>query len=63
MNVLKFFIVRVYKFFTLKYYVGKGRSHHCSVKERIRWVQQGCPLRDKEVVDRAVKMAQTNRAS
>ena len=48
------------KFFTLKVYE-HGKPRRCSLKERISWVLLGCPLRNKKVVDRAVKMAHHNR--
>ena len=50
------------KFFTLKVYE-QGKTRSCSLKERINWVLQGCPLRNKKVVNRAVRMAENSRAS
>ena len=54
MNILKFFTLKVYE---------QGKTRRCSLRERIRWVLQGCPLRNKKVVERAIKMAQHSRAS
>lgn len=54
MKLLKFFTLKVYK---------DGKTRRCSLKERINWVLQGCPLRNKKVVNRAVRMAENSRAS
>ncbi len=54
--------MRILKFFTLKVYQD-GRSRRCSLRERITWVAQGCPLRNKKVVERALRMAHNNRAT
>jgi hypothetical protein len=54
MKLLKFFTLKVYK---------DGKTRRCSLRERIKWVLQGCPLRNKKVVNRAVRMAQNSRAS
>ena len=54
MKLLKFFTLKVYK---------DGQTRRCSLKERINWVLQGCPLRNKKVVNRAVRMAENSRAS
>ena len=50
------------KFFTLKVYE-HGKTRRCSLKERINWVLLGCPLRNKKVVKRAMRMAENSRAS
>ncbi len=50
------------KFFTLKVYE-QGKTRRCSLRERISWVLQGCPLRNKKVVERAVRMSENGRAS
>lgn len=50
------------KFFTLKVYE-HGKTRRCSLKERINWVLLGCPLRNKKVVKRAIRMAENGRAS
>jgi len=57
----KDFFMQILKFFTLKVYDGKGRYHICSLRERIKWLLQGRPLRSKKVVDRAIKIAHNNR--
>ena len=53
--------MKILKFFTLKVYDGQGKFHRCSIRERIKWGIDGCPLRNKKVVDRAIKMAHNNR--
>ena len=73
MKIIKFFTLKVYqdgknfiifikKFFTLKVYQ-HGTSRKCSLRERIDWVLKGCPLRDKKVVERAIRMAHKSRAT
>ena len=54
--------MKILKFFTLKVYQD-GRTRRCSLRERISWVLQGCPLRNKKVVERAVRMAHNGRAT
>ena len=54
--------MKIIKFFTLKVY-HEGRSRKCSLRERIDWVLKGCPLRDKKVVERAIRMAHRSRAT
>tara|TARA_B100000963_G_C22631419_1_gene675113 strand:+ start:1747 stop:1935 length:189 start_codon:yes stop_codon:yes gene_type:complete len=58
----KDFFMKILKFFTLKVYQD-GKTRRCSLKERIKWVLQGCPLRNKKVVERAMRMAENGRAS
>ena len=50
------------KFFTLKVYE-QGKTRRCSLKARINWVLLGCPLRNKKVGKRAMRMAENGRAS
>jgi len=54
MNILKFFTLKVYQ---------NGKIRRCSLRERIEWVSKGCPLRNKKVVNRAVRIAENGRAS
>tara|TARA_Y100001937_G_scaffold90232_1_gene122062 strand:+ start:787 stop:969 length:183 start_codon:yes stop_codon:yes gene_type:complete len=54
--------MKIIKFFTLKVYQD-GIVRKCSFRERIDWVLKGCPLRDKKVVERAIRMAHNNRAT
>ena len=54
--------MKIIKFFTLKVYQD-GTSRKCSLRERIDWVLKGCPLRDKKVVERAIRMAHKSRAT
>ena len=54
--------MKILKFFTLKVYQD-GKTRRCSLRERISWVAQGCPLRNKKVVERAMRMAENGRAS
>ena len=59
---MKGFFMKILKFFTLKVYQD-GKTRRCSLRERISWVAQGCPLRNKKVVERAMRMAENGRAS
>ena len=54
--------MKLFKFFTLKVYK-EGKIRRCSFRERIAWVLQGCPLRNKKVVERALRMAENGRVS
>ena len=59
---MKGIFMKILKFFTLKVYQ-HGTSRKCSLRERIDWVLKGCPLRDKKVVERAIRMAHKSRAT
>jgi len=44
------------KFFNLKVIEANGVCHKATWKERFQWLLQGCPLRDKKVVERYQRM-------
>jgi hypothetical protein len=43
---------KVYKFFTLKAVDRKGKIGKTTLKEKIKWLREGAPLRDEKVVQR-----------